>query len=79
MQGYLEKKMSAIKAAFVSGLIFGFGHCFLATTVTSIGAPLLIFTSYEGVIAGLVRARYGLVGAAVAHGVAVFVLASGLF
>lgn len=79
--GYLEKHIGVapLKAAFLSGLMFSFGHVFLATTVTAIGYPLLVFTFYEGVVAGLLRMKYGLVAAALAHGTAIWLLASGLF
>ncbi len=79
-QGYLETEiaMKPIKAALSSGIAFGFGHIFLATTVTNIGAPLLIYATYEGIIAGLVRMEYGLIPATLAHGLAIFILSSGI-
>ena len=65
------------RAALVSGLLFGLCHAFLATTVTQVGAPVLVFTVIEGVVAGLVYCRAGLLGAALAHGLAIFALAAG--
>ena len=78
LQGYLEKNMGVFKAALLSGVLFGFGHSFLAITVTGVGTPLLIFATYEGIIAGVIRAKYGLIGATITHGIAIFILASGL-
>ena len=80
LQGYLETDggLPPLKAALASGAAFGFGHIFLASTVTSIGWPLLLFATYEGIIAGLVRMKYGVIPATVTHGGAIFILASGL-
>jgi len=79
-QGYMEKHIgvSPLHAAVVSGIMFSFCHVFLATTVTGIGYPLLVFTMYEGIIAGLVRMRCGLIPAALAHGTGIFIIASGV-
>lgn len=77
-QGYIGKYVSPLKSAILSGILFGFGHSFLAITVTDIGWSLLIFATYEGIIAGLVRMKYGLLGATLTHGLAIFILASGL-
>ena len=77
-QGYIEKYVTPIKAAILSGVLFGFGHSFLAITVTNIGFPLLLFATYEGIIAGLIRMKFGLIGATLTHGLAIFLLASGI-
>lgn len=78
-QGYLlAKGMNDLRAAITSGTGFAFGHVFLASTVTSVGAPLLVFAWYEGIIVSLVRMRYGVLPATVAHGLSIWVLASGL-
>lgn len=77
MLGLLERRFSPVKAGVLSGAVFAFCHVFLATTVT--GAPLLVFTLWEGIIAGIVGVRYGIVPAALTHGGAVFLLSSGLF
>lgn len=61
-----------------SGLVFALCHVFLATTVSSVGVPLLLFTLWEGIIAGLVGERYGVLAATVTHGGAIFLLSSGL-
>jgi membrane protease YdiL (CAAX protease family) len=76
--GLLAQAMPPIRAGVWSGVIFAFCHVFLATTVTGVGYPLLAFTLWEGVIAGLVRAKGGVLPAAVTHGGAIFLLASGL-
>lgn len=80
LQGYLEKiaGFSPIRAAVASGIGFSFGHIFLAVNVTDAGLNLLLFALYEGVIAGLVRMKYGLIPATLTHGLALFGLTSGL-
>jgi hypothetical protein len=76
--GLLAKTVPPIKAGIASGVVFAFCHAFLATTVTGIGCPLLVFTLWEGVIAGIVGAKAGVVPSSVTHGRAIFLLASGL-
>lgn len=76
--GYLAERRSRLSAGIVSGIVFAFCHVFLATTVTDVGLPLLIFTLWEGVLAGLIGAKFGVIPATVTHGGAVFLLASGL-
>lgn len=77
LQQQLQEQMPAVRAALVSGLLFGLCHAFLAITVTQVGAPILVFTVLEGVVAGLVYSRAGLLGASLAHGLAIFALAAG--
>jgi CAAX protease family protein len=77
--GQLALNMAQLKAAVASGIIFSFCHIYLATTVTSIGLPLLIFTLWEGIIAGIVGAKSGVLFSTLTHGGAIFLLASGLF
>jgi len=77
LQQQLQEYMPVARAALVSGLLFGLCHAFLATTVTQVGAPILVFTVIEGVVAGLVYSRAGLLGASLAHGLAIFALAAG--
>ena len=80
LQDYLQKDlgMRPLRAAITSGLAFGAGHSFLAVTVSSVGAPLLLFATYEGILAGLIRMRWGLIPAVLSHGGAIFLLAGGL-
>ncbi|MBN1534158.1 MAG: CPBP family intramembrane metalloprotease [Spirochaetes bacterium] len=79
LQGYfLEKGIGPIRAALLSGIAFGAGHAFLASTVTSIGIPLLAFATWEGIVLGMLRMRFGVIPAALAHGLAIFLLASAL-
>jgi membrane protease YdiL (CAAX protease family) len=75
--GHLEQRMSPIRAGVWSGVVFAFCHMYLATTVTNVGYPLLVFTLWEGVIAGLARAKAGLVASTLTHGGAIFLLSSG--
>jgi uncharacterized protein len=79
-QGYLlDEDVAPVKAAVLSGVAFGFGHVFLASTVTAVGVPLLLFATWEGVILGFVRMRYGVLPATLGHGFAIFILASAVF
>ena len=67
-----------MRAAVLSGLLFAACHVFLASTVTDVGPPLLAFALYEGLICAFLRMREGVIAAALAHGTAIFLLASGL-
>lgn len=78
IQGYLEKLYGAVKALVLSALLFAIGHMFLASTVTSIGFPILLFTLYEGLVCGYVRNKSGVIASTVSHGLAIFILASAL-
>ncbi|OAV59821.1 CPBP family intramembrane glutamic endopeptidase [Enteractinococcus helveticum] len=77
-QGRLLKAMSPARAAVLSGLFFAACHAYLATTVTEVGWPLLAFTLWEGLICAFLRMRRGVIPAALAHGLAIFLLSSGL-
>jgi len=76
--GHLVQTMAPIKAGVASGIVFAFCHVFLATTVTDIGYPLLVFTLWEGIIAGIVGAKGGVIPSTLTHGGAIFLLSSGL-
>jgi membrane protease YdiL (CAAX protease family) len=76
--GHLAQQMAPIKAGIASGVVFAFCHIFLALTVTAIGYPLLVFTLWEGILAGLVGAKAGVLPATLTHGGTIFVLSSGL-
>jgi len=76
--GFLSRDMGLFRAGIVSGVIFSFCHIFLSITVTGIGYPLLVFALWEGIIAGLVGARYGVLPATLTHGGAIFILTSGI-
>lgn len=80
LQGYLETGcgMGRYQAGITSGLLFGLGHSFLALTVTAVGWPILLFATYEGIVCGVIRARRGVAAAVLTHGLAIFLLASGL-
>lgn len=77
--GYLSERHSLMVAGIASGVVFAACHSFLALTVTSVGIPLLLFTLWEGILSGLVGARYGVLPSTLTHGGAVFLLASGLW
>ena len=76
--GYLREKHSLLRAGIYSGVVFALCHVFLAVTVTDTGAPLLAFTLWEGIIAGLIGAKWGIIPAAITHGGAIFLLSSGM-
>jgi hypothetical protein len=66
-------------AAFVAAVLFSLCHAWLAMIVTRVGLPVLVFTLIEGLVAGLVYRRAGLPAAALAHGLSIAALASGLY
>jgi hypothetical protein len=76
--GLLARKMAPIQAGIASGVVFAFCHIYLASTVSGIGYPLLVFTMWEGMIAGIVGAKSGVLPATLTHGGAIFLLSSGL-
>jgi uncharacterized protein len=78
LQGRLEQHSGATRAALLSALLFAACHAFLASTVTDVGWPLLVFTLYEGLICAFLRLRRGVIAAALAHGIAIFLLAAAL-
>lgn len=78
LQGYLEKLYTPVRAAVLSALMFALGHVFLATTVTDLGIAIILFTLYEGAVCAFLRLKFGIWSAAMAHGLAIFALASGL-
>ncbi|MEV0826883.1 CPBP family glutamic-type intramembrane protease [Nonomuraea rubra] len=78
LQGWLEQRAGAVRAALLSAALFAACHVFLASTVTDAGWPLLLFTLYEGLICAFLRLRSGVIAAALAHGTAIFLLASAL-
>jgi uncharacterized protein len=76
--GQLAQRMTPVKAGISSGVVFAFCHSYLAITVTGAGYPLLVFTLWEGILAGIVGAKGGVIPAALTHGGAIFLLSSGL-
>lgn len=78
LQGYFEEHLSGVRAAVLSGLLFAAAHIFLATTVTDLGWPVLLFVTVEGLACAFIYRSFGLVASTLTHGVAIFVLASGL-
>lgn len=75
LQGYLEQQVSPLRAALISGVAFAACHAFLALSVTQLGWPVLLFTLLEGLACALVRMRYGVLPAALAHGTAILLIA----
>ena len=75
LQGYLEQHITLLRAALISGVAFAACHAFLALSVTQLGWPVLLFTLLEGLACALVRMRYGVLPAAVAHGTAILLIA----
>lgn len=78
VQGYLRTLYSPLRAAFGSALFYAVGHVFLATTVTNLGAPIIVLALYDGLVCALVRMKSGIIPAAISHGMAICVLATGL-
>ncbi|MBP2436071.1 CPBP family intramembrane glutamic endopeptidase [Microbacterium amylolyticum] len=78
LQGRLEQTMTPLRSALLSGVLFAACHAYLATTVTTVGWPLMLFTLYEGLICAFLRMRRGVIPATLAHGSGIFLLASGL-
>lgn len=79
LQSYFEKYSSTIRAALLSGLMFAVAHIFLASTVTNLGLPVILFVAIEGLACAFVYRKYGLISSAIVHGLVIFTLASGLF
>lgn len=75
---FKERGFNGTKAAIASGICFAFCHMYLATTVSAAGWPLLLFTLWEGTIAGLIAVRFGIIPATLTHGGAIFLISSGL-
>lgn len=78
LQSHLETQTTPNRAAVISGLLFAAAHIFLASTVTNLGVLLLVFVVFEGLVCAFVYKKYGLVSAALVHGIAIFILASGV-
>ena len=76
LQSRLAERVTPLRAALLSGLVFAACHSFLAITVTDAGWPILAFTLAEGVACGLLAMRYGLVSATLAHGTAILLVAA---
>jgi glyoxylase-like metal-dependent hydrolase (beta-lactamase superfamily II)/membrane protease YdiL (CAAX protease family) len=80
-RGYLQAEfvvqgLHPTAAAIASGVAFGFGHLFLAFTVTSAGFALVLFTLWEGIMCGFMRLRFGLAAAVITHGAAIALIAA---
>ncbi len=75
LQGYLEQQVTPLRAALISGVAFAACHAYLALSVTALGWPLLLFTLIEGLACALVRMRYGVLPATIAHGTAILLIA----
>ncbi|RQO47703.1 hypothetical protein DBV14_20530 [Variovorax sp. KBW07] len=79
LQQRLARHMPATRALVVAAVLFSLCHAWLALIVTRVGLPVLVFTLIEGLVAGFVYRRAGLLGATLAHGLAIFALAAGLY
>lgn len=78
LQSELEHHTTVLRSALASAVLFAACHVFLASTVTDVGWPLLVFVLFEGLVCAAIAIRHGILGATVAHGGAIFLLASGL-
>ncbi|MFM9927363.1 CPBP family intramembrane glutamic endopeptidase [Variovorax sp. H27-G14] len=79
LQQRLAQHMAPMRAVVVSGVLFSLCHAWLAFLVTRAGVPVLVFTLIEGLVAALVFQRAGLLGATLAHGLAIAALAGGVY
>lgn len=78
LQSYFAKHMANIRAALLSGVTFAAAHVFLASTVTDLGWPILLFVAIEGMVCAFIYRSFGLISATLVHGTAIFLLAAGL-
>jgi CAAX amino terminal protease family. len=79
LQTYLKQSgMSTLRSGVLSAVIFSLCHSYLAFTVTSVGALVLVFTLWEGLICAFLAARYGLLASTMAHGLGIFFIASSI-
>jgi len=79
LQGFFERELGAKRAIWASGLAFAAAHGLLAAQVGGTGAIALIaFTAYEGLICAWVRNRDGVISSSLAHGIGLFLVASGI-
>ncbi|WP_227718847.1 type II CAAX prenyl endopeptidase Rce1 family protein [Micrococcus sp. FDAARGOS_333] len=78
LQSELEHHTTVARSALASAAVFAACHVFLASTVTEVGWPILAFTLVEGLVCAAIAIRHGVLGSTIAHGGALFLLASGL-
>jgi membrane protease YdiL (CAAX protease family) len=85
-QGFLATVVKPWHAAVGAGVFFALCHVFLAGEIVTVfpvpglhlGVPVLLYALIDGLVCAFVRLKAGLLPAAVSHGMAVFVLATGL-
>lgn len=77
-QNYIRDKVGIVRSILLSGLLFSIGHTFLAISVTDLGIWILVFTFFEGLVCAVIYEKYGLIPAALTHGLIIFILSSGL-
>lgn len=85
-QGFLMTLLKPWQAAVGAGVFFSFCHIFLAIELITVfpvpglhlGIPVMLYALIDGLVCAFVRLKAGLLPAAVSHGMAVFVLATGL-
>ena len=75
LQGYLEQRVTLLRAALISAVAFAACHTFLALSVTQLGWPVLLFTLIEGLACALVRMRFGVLAATLTHGTVILLIA----
>lgn len=78
LQSHLESSSGRVRAALISGLAFAAAHAFLASTVTDLCWPVLVFVLVEGLVCALVYLRWGLISSTIVHGLAILLLSAGL-
>lgn len=79
LMAMLKDYLSPFHAGIGSGIVFAFSRSFLVLGSGLAAVPLLLYSLYLGLVTGIVGSRYGVVPAAIAHGLASFFLSSALF
>jgi membrane protease YdiL (CAAX protease family) len=79
LQPIFERDLGAARAVWASGLAFAAAHGVLAAHLGGSATLILVaFTLYEGTLCALLRRRDGVVASALAHGLGLFLVSSGL-
>lgn len=79
LQSRLALTFSPLRAITLSTLLFSFCHIWLTQLTSGAGISVLVFTLIEGWVAGFVYWRSGLIAATLAHGLAIYGLATGMY
>jgi membrane protease YdiL (CAAX protease family) len=79
LQAWLERELTPARAVWGSAIAFAAFHAFLAAQLGgTAGLLLIVFTFYEGLICAWIRKQEGVLASALAHGLGIFLISSGL-